>query len=77
MMSLSGLSSSSRAELTIASTTSIPLMTLPKTGCFAFRKVLSLTLRKNCEPPVFGPAFAIEIVPRALLFSRLNSSLIS
>jgi hypothetical protein len=32
---------------------------------------------KNWEPPVFGPAFAIEIVPRLFRLEAENSSLIA
>src|SRR6266571_7116309 len=61
----------------IASTTSIPLTTRPNAGCFGSSRALSTALMKNWLPPVFGPAFAMEIVPRAFRLSDGSSSLIA
>src|SRR5207302_1098445 len=60
----------------MASTTSIPDTTRPKTGCFRSSPRLSTTLMKNWLPPVFGPAFAMESVPLALRLFAGSSSLI-
>ena len=62
--------------LPILSTTSMPSMTLPKAGCRPSRKLLFTRLMKNWLPPVFGPAFAIEMVPRSFLLPGGNSSFI-
>merc|ERR550532_90524 len=66
----------------IAITTSMPEVTLPKTGCLdcpgenQSRLELLATLMKNCEPPEFGrPVFAIESVPGALVSLDMFSSL--
>ena len=49
-------------------------MTLPKTTCFpSSHEVFFVVGMKNCEPFVFGPAFAIASAPRTILCS-LNSS---
>src|SRR4029078_5562488 len=61
-----------RGTFEIASTTSMPAMTLPNTGSLEFpgqntsRKSLCTVLMKNWLLPVFGPAFAIDSVPRSL-----------
>merc|ERR1719335_127998 len=61
---------------------SMPLVTLPKTGCFdspgenQSKKSLCTTLMKNCDPPVFGaPVLAMESVPGSLESLEINSSL--
>ncbi|OLC63164.1 MAG: hypothetical protein AUH76_07050 [Candidatus Rokubacteria bacterium 13_1_40CM_4_67_11] len=71
-----GRSSASVGVRLMASTTSIPPTTRPKTGCFRSNRLLSTTLMKNWLPPVFGPAFAMEMVPRAFRLSAGSSSLI-
>lgn len=43
-------------------TTSIPFTTLPKTVCLLSSQGVATVVIKNCEPLVFGPAFAIETV---------------
>src|SRR5207247_2882633 len=72
-----GRSESSVGVRLIASTTSIPLTTRPNAGCFGSSRALSTTLMKNWLPQVFGPAFAMEIVPRAFRLSEGSSSLIA
>jgi len=48
----------------IASATSWPEVTRPKTVCFpSSHGAASVVTMKNCEPFVFGPAFAIDNVP--------------
>ena len=44
-------------------TTSYPFTTCPNTTCLPSRCGVSEVQRKNCDPFVFGPAFAIERVP--------------
>ena len=58
----------------IAATTSIPAMTLPKVVCLVSRKLLFAVLMKNCEPFVLGPAFAMASVPRRYLRMTGSSS---
>src|SRR3954469_19213952 len=65
-----GRSPASRGVFEILSTTSIPSITLPKTGCLdgpaenQSRYGLSATLMKNWQLPLWGPLLAIESVPR-------------
>merc|ERR1712039_795290 len=47
----------------IALTTLMPSTTLPKTTCLPSRWVVLVVQRKNCEPLVFGPAFAMDKMP--------------
>ena len=69
-----GLSRASRGSPTIASTTSIPPVTRPKTVCLpSSHGADSVTTMKNWLPFVFGPAFAIASAPRSIL-CLLNSS---
>ena len=57
-----------------AEATSWPEVTRPKTVCLpSSHGVASAVTMKNCEPFVFGPAFAIASAPRVTLWS-LNSS---
>merc|ERR1719221_2209248 len=44
-------------------TTSMPSVTLPNTTCFPSSHAVFTVHKKNCEPLVFGPAFAIERMP--------------
>ena len=60
-----GLSLAPVFTLPIASTTSMPSTTLPKTGCLLSRKLLFTRLMKNWLPPVLGPALAMLMVPRS------------
>ena len=71
-----GRSSPSLGVREMASATSMPPTTRPNTGCFGSSRRLSTTLMKNWLPPVFGPAFAIEIEPRTFAFPAGSSSLI-
>ena len=58
----------------IASTASMPSVTRPNTVCLpSSHGHASAVTMKNCEPFVFGPAFAIASAPRSTLWS-LNSS---
>ena len=58
----------------IASTFSMPSTTSPKTVCLpSSQSADGVVTMKNCEPFVFGPAFAIASAPRTTLWS-LNSS---
>ena len=58
-----GLSPGSVSVDSIALTTSIPLATSPKTACLPSSQGVTTVVRKNCDPPVLGPAFAIEKMP--------------
>ena len=68
--------------LLIALITSMPSVTLPKTGCLEgvlvsnqSRKALCLVLMKNCEPPESGiPVLAMDSVPTSLESLAVNSS---
>jgi len=53
------------ATFPMAETTSIPSVTLPKIACFPSSHAVGARVMKNCEPPVFGPACAIDSVPLA------------
>ena len=57
--SFTGLSLAPFFTLAMASTTSMPSITFPKTGCLLSRKLLSTRLMKNWLPPVFGSALAV------------------
>mmetsp|Transcript_68135 Transcript_68135/g.152088 ORF Transcript_68135/g.152088 Transcript_68135/m.152088 type:complete len:285 (+) Transcript_68135:273-1127(+) len=76
-----GLSPSLVGAFDIATTTSIPLDTLPNTGCALSdsslnqsRKSFSTTLTKNWLPPEFGPALAMERVPGSFDILAVSSS---
>ena len=58
-----GLSPGPVLTFPIASTTSIPPVTRPKIACLPSSHGVGASVTKNCEPPVFGPAFAIERIP--------------
>ena len=47
----------------IALTTLMPSTTWPKTVCFPSRNGVATVQMKNCDPFVFGPAFAMERIP--------------
>ena len=52
----------------------MPSVTWPNTVCLpSSQGAASAVTMKNCEPFVFGPAFAIASAPRTILWS-LNSS---
>ncbi len=69
-----GLSRPSVGRPSSLSTTSMPLVTSPKTVCLPSSQAADPTVTmKNCEPLVFGPALAIASAPRTTLWS-LNSS---
>ena len=56
-------------------TTSIPSTTLPKTTCLPSNHVVSLVHKKNCEPLVFGPAFALDKMPGpGCFYAKFSSS---
>lgn len=57
--SIKGLSLSSVPTCSISVTTSIPLVTLPKTVCLLLSHGVGTQVMKNQEPFVFGPALAI------------------
>ena len=55
--------------------TSIPSVTSPNTVCLpSSQPHSSAVTMKNCEPFVFGPAFAIASAPRTTLWSLISSS---
>lgn len=54
-----GFSVLSVLSLLIEQTVSIPLITLPNIVCLLSSQGQAITVRKNCEPFVFGPRFAI------------------
>ena len=47
----------------MAFTTSMPLVTEPNTTCLPSSQSVLTVQRKNCEPLVPGPAFAMERMP--------------
>src|SRR5215213_8040293 len=47
----------------IAPTTSMPSTTSPKTACLSSSQGVATYVMKNCDPPVFGPALAMERMP--------------
>ena len=56
----------------------MPSTTLPKTQCLPSSQGVTTVVMKNCEPFVFGPAFAIDrsplVVCLSVKFSSLNLS---
>jgi hypothetical protein len=69
------MSRASRSTSEIASTTSSPFVTRPKTVCLpSSQEHSSATTMKNCEPLVFGPALAIASAPRTTLRPFFSSS---
>ena len=52
-------------------TTSMPLVTLPKTQCLPSSHAVCTVHRKNCEPLVLGPALAIESTPGPVCLSTV------
>ena len=50
------------ATLPIASTTSIPPITFPKTVCLPISQGVSIRLIKNCDPFVFGPLLIARLI---------------
>src|SRR5215831_3025117 len=61
--SLLGRSWRPRGTVEILSTTSCPSTTSPKMVCLPVSQVVGATVMKNCEPFVFGPAFAMASLP--------------
>ena len=55
-------------------TTSMPSVTSPKTTCLPSSHGVSTVQMKNCEPFVFGPAFAIESTPAPVCVNLKFSS---
>ena len=55
-------------------TTSMPLVTEPKTTCLPSSQSVLTVQRKNCEPLVPGPALAIESTPGPVCLSEKFSS---
>merc|ERR1719272_2124975 len=55
----------------ILSTTSIPSTTCPNTTCLPSRWGVCPVQTKNCEPLVFGPAFAMERHPLPVCLPHL------
>merc|ERR1712183_1101390 len=55
-------------------TTSMPSTTLPKTTCLPSNQAVFTVHKKNCEPFVFGPAFAMDRMPEPVCFSVKHSS---
>jgi len=49
-----------------AFTTEYPSTTWPKTVCFPFKNGVATVHKKNCDPFVFGPAFAMDKIPGPL-----------
>jgi len=58
----------------MALTTSMPLVTEPKTTCLPSSQSVLTVHKKNCEPFVPGPALAIERTPGPVCFSWKFSS---
>merc|ERR1711920_491363 len=58
----------------ISFTTSMPSTTEPKTTCLPSSHAVFTVHKKNCEPFVFGPAFAMERMPGPVCFSVKFSS---
>merc|ERR1712085_142517 len=57
-----------------ALTTSMPPVTDPKTTCLPSNQSVFTVQRKNCEPLVPGPAFAMERIPGPVCLSWKFSS---
>ena len=55
-------------------TTSMPSTTEPKTVCLPSNQAVSAVHKKNCEPFVFGPAFAMDKIPGPVCFKVKFSS---
>merc|ERR1711933_438985 len=55
-------------------TISMPSVTLPKTTCLPSSHAVLTVHRKNCEPLVLGPAFAMERMPGPVCFNVKFSS---
>eukprot|EP00409_Alexandrium_fundyense_P003343 CAMPEP_0185903476 /NCGR_PEP_ID=MMETSP0196C-20130402/2726_1 /TAXON_ID=2932 /ORGANISM="Alexandrium fundyense, Strain CCMP1719" /LENGTH=97 /DNA_ID=CAMNT_0028622539 /DNA_START=128 /DNA_END=421 /DNA_ORIENTATION=+ len=55
-------------------TTSIPSVTIPKTTCLPSSQAVLTVQRKNWEPLVLGPAFAMERMPGPVCLSVKFSS---
>merc|ERR1719229_1238234 len=53
---------------------SMPSVTEPKTTCFPSSQAVFTVQRKNWEPFVFGPAFAIDKIPGPVCFRVKFSS---
>src|SRR5438309_1699335 len=70
-----GRSEPSVSTLSSRSSTSIPSLTCPNTVCLpsSHGHACAVT-RKNCEPLVLGPAFAIASAPRTTLWALISSS---
>jgi len=63
------------SQFSIRYTFSIPSMTSPKTAWLPSSQGVGTVVRKNCEPPVFGPALAIENSPgRSWRLARADGS---
>ena len=58
-----GLSCPSVSTASTSLTTSIPLITWPKTTCFPLSQGQSFKVIKNCEPLVLGPELAMAKRP--------------
>ena len=43
-----------------------PIVTSPKTECLLSNHGVGMCVKKNCDPFVFGPAFAIDKTPGLL-----------
>ena len=53
----------------------MPSVTTPNTVCLPSSQAAdSVVTMKNCEPFVFGPAFAIASAPRTTLCGLISSS---
>eukprot|EP01063_Lacrimia_lanifica_P028132 TRINITY_DN405_c0_g3_i1.p3 TRINITY_DN405_c0_g3~~TRINITY_DN405_c0_g3_i1.p3 ORF type:complete len:102 (+),score=19.41 TRINITY_DN405_c0_g3_i1:15-320(+) len=61
-------------KLSTFCTTSIPFVTDPNTTCFPSSQSVFTVHRKNCDPFVPGPAFAIDRIPGPVCFSWKFSS---
>merc|ERR1740130_2676256 len=57
-----------------ACTTFMPSQTLPKTTCLPSSQSVLTVQRKNCEPLVPGPAFAMDRIPGPVCLSWKFSS---
>merc|ERR1711879_687692 len=55
-------------------TISMPSLTCPNTTCLPSSQAVLTVQRKNCDPFVFGPAFAIERMPGPVCFNVKFSS---
>ena len=63
MMTSAAVSPPREPTLSMALTTEYPSITCPNTVCLPSKNGVATVHKKNCEPLVFGPAFAMDKIP--------------